>query len=48
MTSFKDQLHPGWRELLKGSLDLLDEIEIKLQADAYLPAHERCYEVLKF
>jgi uracil-DNA glycosylase len=37
MTSFRDQLHPGWRELLKGSLDLLDQIENDLQAGTYLP-----------
>ena len=48
MTSFKDQLHPGWRELLKGSLDLLDEIESKLQADAYLPAHKDVMKSLSF
>jgi uracil-DNA glycosylase len=37
MTRFRDQLHPGWRELLKGSLDLLDQIENDLQAGTYLP-----------
>ena len=48
MTSFRDQLHPGWRELLTGSLDLLDEIESKLQADAYLPAHKDVMKSLSF
>lgn len=48
MTRFKDQLHPGWRELLMGSLDLLDEIESKLQAEAYLPAHEDVMKSLSF
>ena len=48
MTSFKDQLHPCWRELLTGSLDLLDEIESKLQADAYLPAHKDVMKSLSF
>jgi len=48
MTSFKDQLHPGWRELLTGALDLLDEIESKLQADAYLPAHKDVMKSLSF
>lgn len=40
MTSFKDQLHPGWRELLKGSLDLLDRIEDQLELDTFLPGHD--------
>ena len=48
MTSFKDQLHAGWREMLKGSLDLLDEIENKLQTDAYLPAHKDVMKSLSF
>ena len=48
MTSFKDQLHAGWREMLKGSLDLLDEIENKLQTDAYLPAHKDVMKSLTF
>jgi len=48
MTSFKDQLHPGWRERLKDSLDFLDEIESKLQAEAYLPAHENVMKALSF
>jgi len=48
MTSFKDQLHPGWRELLKGSLNLLEDIENKLQANAYLPAHEDVMKSLSF
>jgi uracil-DNA glycosylase len=37
MTRFRDQLHSGWRELLEGSLDLLDRIENDLQAGIYLP-----------
>ena len=48
MTSFKDQLHAGWREMLKGSLDLLDEIENKLHTDAYLPAHKDVMKSLTF
>ena len=48
MTSFKDQLHPGWRERLKDSLDFLDEIESKLQAEAYLPVHENVMKALSF
>ena len=48
MTSFRDQLHPGWRDLLEGSLDLLDRIERELQADAYLPAHEDVMRSLSF
>lgn len=48
MTSFKDQLHPGWRELLKGSLDLLDRIEDQLRKDTFLPAHEDVMKSLTF
>ena len=48
MTSFRDQLHPGWRDLLKGSLDLLDQIERELQAVAYLPAREDVMKSLSF
>ena len=48
MTSFKDQLHPGWRELLKGSLDLLDRIEDQLKVDTYLPAHDDVMKSLTF
>jgi uracil-DNA glycosylase len=48
MTSFKDQLHPGWRELLKGSLDLLDRIEDQLKADTFLPAHDNVMKSLTF
>ena len=48
MTSFRDQLHPGWRDLLEGSLDLLDRIERELQADAFLPAYEDVMKSLSF
>ena len=48
MTSFRDQLHPGWRDLLKGSLDLIDQIERELQAVAYLPAREDVMKSLSF
>jgi uracil-DNA glycosylase len=48
MTRFRDQIHPGWREVLKGSLELLDQIEIKLHAEAYLPAHEDVMKSLTF
>ena len=48
MTSFRDQLHPGWRDLLEGSLDLLERIERELQVDAYLPAREDVMKSLSF
>ena len=48
MNSFKDQLHPGWRDLLKGSLDLLDRIEGQLRADTFLPSHEDVMKSLTF
>jgi uracil-DNA glycosylase len=48
MTSFKDQLHPGWLELLKGSLDLLDRIEDQLNVDTFLPARDDVMKSLTF
>lgn len=48
MTSFKDQLHPGWRELLKESLDLLDRIEDQLGKDTFLPSREDVMKSLSF
>jgi len=40
MTSFRDQLHPKWRELLKDSLGILEGIEEELRGTAFLPKHE--------
>ena len=34
---FREQLHPSWRESLQDYLPLLDEIELKVSADSYLP-----------
>jgi uracil-DNA glycosylase len=48
MTRFRDQLHPGWRELLEGSLDLLDRIENDLQAGIYLPKGKDVMNSLTF
>lgn len=48
MTSFRDQLHPGWRDRLQGSLDLLDQIESELKADTFLPKHEDVMKSLSF
>ena len=48
MTSFKDQLHPGWRNLIKDSLDLLDQIEAQVKADTFLPKHEDVMKCLSF
>jgi len=48
MTKFRDQLHPGWRDLLKGSLALLDRIEDQLGTDTFLPAHEDVMKSLSF
>ena len=48
MTSFKDQLHPGWRDLLKDSLDLLDQIEAELKANSFLPKHKDVMKCLSF
>lgn len=48
MTSFRDQLHPEWRNLLIGSLDLIDEIERELKAESFLPAQETVMKALSF
>ena len=48
MTSFRDQLHPGWRDLLKGSLDLLDQIELELKESSFLPQHQGVMKCLSF
>ena len=48
MTSFRDQLHPGWRDLLKRSLDLLDQIELELKETSFLPQHQDVMKCLSF
>lgn len=48
MTSFKDQLHPGWRDLLKGSLDFLDQIEQRLKESYFLPKQQDVMKCLTF
>ena len=48
MTSFRDQLHPGWRDLLKGSLDLLDQIELELKEPSFLPQQQDVMKCLSF
>jgi uracil-DNA glycosylase len=48
MTSFRDQLHPGWRDRLKGSLDLLDNIERQLKEGSFLPGNEDVMKCLTF
>jgi uracil-DNA glycosylase len=48
MTSFRDQLHPGWRDLLKGSLDLLDQIDQQLKEASFLPQHQDVMKCLTF
>ena len=48
MISFRDQLHPGWRDRLQDSLDLLDQIEAELKADTFLPKHEDVMKSLSF
>ena len=48
MTSFRDQLHPGWRDLLKGSLDLLDRIELHLMESPFLPQRQNVMKCLTF
>ena len=48
MTSFRDQLHPGWRDLLQVSLDLLDQIEQQIKEPSYLPKHQDVMKCLTF
>ena len=48
MTSFRDQLHPGWRELLASSLSLLDKIEGDLEGTSYLPKKRDVLKSLTF
>ena len=48
MTSFREQLHPKWRELLRDSLRELDEIERALFANSYLPRHSDVMKSLSF
>jgi uracil-DNA glycosylase len=48
MTSFRDQLHPGWRELLASSLSLLDKIEGDLEGTDYLPKKRDVLKSLAF
>lgn len=48
MTSFRDQLHPGWRDLLKGSLDFLDQIEQRLKESYFLPKQQDVMKCLTF
>ncbi len=48
MTSFRDQLHPSWRDLLKGSMALLEQIEGKLVGSAFLPRHGDVMKCLSF
>jgi uracil-DNA glycosylase len=35
--SFRDQLHPSWRDLLGDKLGLLDEVEERISKEDYLP-----------
>jgi uracil-DNA glycosylase len=48
MNSFRDQLHPNWRDLLKGSHDLLDRIESDIAESSYLPKHDNVMKSLSF
>lgn len=48
MNSFRDQLHPNWRDLLKGSHDLLDKIERDIAESSYLPKHDNVMKSLSF
>jgi len=48
MTRFRDQLHPGWRELLASSLVLLDKIEGDLEGTEFLPKKRDVLKSLTF
>jgi uracil-DNA glycosylase len=36
--TFREQLHPSWREVLDSELDLLDEIEERVSRENFLPS----------
>ncbi|MSO28743.1 MAG: uracil-DNA glycosylase [Candidatus Planktophila sp.] len=40
MTSFRNQLHPSWTQVMQDLLPLLDEIEEQLRDRNFLPTHE--------
>ena len=40
MTSFRNQLHPSWAQVMQDLLPLLDEIEEQLLGKDFLPAHQ--------
>lgn len=48
MISFKDQLHPAWRQALGVKVDLLSEIEEKLVGEDYLPSGQFVLRALSY
>ena len=48
MTSFRDQLHLGWRDLLANSLNLLDKLEGDVEGTNYLPKKRDVLKSLTF
>jgi len=40
MTSFRNQLHPSWAQVMQDLLPILDEIEEQLFGKDFLPAHQ--------
>jgi len=46
--SFADHLHPNWHQLLGVKVKLLNEIEVRLQGEDYLPATENVLKALSY
>ena len=45
---FREQLHPTWRDLLADRLSLLDEIEVSISKEEYLPRQDLVMRALSY
>ena len=46
--SFADQLHPNWHQLLSEKVKLLNELEVRLQGEDYLPTTPNVLKALSY